>query len=171
MRITGQDGTWLILRVDGYQFPAATNDLDEQWLMITGEISLTGRSWSFTDPCLMIDEARALATWLHAAATGHIQPRQLPTGPDEEWTPDLSFTEPVLAFSLGSGSPGLVFRVNVSLEAAPPWARGDQRAPWGYAIDLQLSAPELEKAANEWTNDLGKLPQRPRAPGNRQAEP
>ena len=160
MLITGTKDTWLNLRASGYQFPQATNDLDAQWLMITGKVSSVGRTWSFTDPSLMIEEARALARWLHAAATGHIRARQLPARPDEDWAPDLSFTEPVLAFSLGSGSPGLILRVNTSLEAAPPWVFGEQRAPWGYAIDLQLTAPELEQAANEWSNDLSNLPQR-----------
>lgn len=171
MHITGTKDTWLDLRVSGYQFPQAANDLDAQWLMITGKISVTGRTWSFTDPSLMIDEARALARWLHAAAAGHIQPRQLPARPDQGWTPDLSFTEPVLAFSLGSGPSGLLLRVNTSLEATPPWVGGDQRAPWGYAIDLQLTAPELEQAANEWSNDLSTLPPRPKTPGHRRAGP
>jgi hypothetical protein len=171
MRITGTGDTWLILRVTGYQFPHPPNDLDAQWLMITGEISLTGRKWAFTDPCLQVAEARALATWLHSAATGHIQPGRLPAKPDDNWSPDLSFTESVLAFSLGSGPPGLVLRVNASLEAAPPWARDDHRRPWGYAIDLRVSTSDLEQAADEWSDDLRNLPQRPQPGGNHREWP
>jgi hypothetical protein len=171
MRITGRDGTWLILRVSGYQFPTGTGDLDDQWLMVTGQMSHSGRSWTFTDPCLIADEARALSSWLQAAATGRIQPRELPIAPDEEWTPDLSFIEPVLAFSLGSGSPGPVLRVNASLEAAPPWTHRDQRTPWGYAVDIPLGASELKQAADQWSRDLANLPQRFRSRQNRQAKP
>jgi len=171
MNITGRAGTSLILRVGGYQFPAGTGELDDQWLMITGRISLSGRSWAFADPCLMLGEARELARWLHAAAAGRVLPQQLPAGPDAEWAPELSFIEPVLAFTLGSGSSGLVLRVNVSLEAAPPWARNDERAPWGHPVDLWLTTAELEQAANEWSQELRDLPLRSPARENRPERP
>jgi hypothetical protein len=171
MHIAGTKDTWLDLRVSGYQYQQVTNDLDAQWLMIKGKGSVSGHTWSFTDPSLMIDEAQALTRWLHAAAAGHVQPRQLPARPDQEWAPDLWFTEPVLAFSLGSGPSGLLLRVSTSLEAAPPWAGRDERAPWGYPIDLQLTAADLEQAASDWANDLSTLPPRPETPGHHGARP
>jgi hypothetical protein len=169
MRITATNDASLILRVNGWQFPNATNDSDAEWLMISGKISLGRRSWSFTDPCMTFNEAQALASWLRSAAAGDVQPRQLPAGPDDDWAPDLWFIEPVLAFSLGSGAPGLALRVNASLEAAPPWSVSDERLPWGYAIDLQVSAPELGRAASQWSDDLAKLPSRSRPPRRSQA--
>lgn len=171
MRITGLNDTSVVLRPTGYQFPAATDGFDAQWLMTTGQITLNGRGWSFTDPCLRISEAHKLTSWLHAAAAGHLRPRQLPADPGEEWEPDLSFTEPVVAFSLGSGSPGFVLRVNASLEAASPWICEEQRFPWGHAVDLQLSAPQLEQAASEWSSDLRDLPHRSASPRDRHAWP
>jgi hypothetical protein len=64
---------------------------------------------------------------------------------------------PVLAFSVGSRPPGLALRVNFSLEAAPPWIRGNERLAWGYAVDLPLAPAELEQAADEWSQNLDNL--------------
>ncbi|MEU9795136.1 hypothetical protein AB0E27_31920 [Streptomyces sparsogenes] len=53
------------------------------------------------------------------------------TGRDAEgWlSPDTWFVEPVLAVSLADRTDsGAVIRVHLSLEAAPPWQHGDDRA-------------------------------------------
>ncbi|WP_420878293.1 WapI family immunity protein [Sphingobium yanoikuyae] len=41
----------LRLEVEGYQFPDVPNDeWDSNWLVITGDAVLDGRSWRFRDP-------------------------------------------------------------------------------------------------------------------------
>src|SRR5688572_23323448 len=87
------------LRPVGYQFPVARGDpYDDHWLVISGAVTTPEATWSFTDPCLLTDEAREVAAWLRAVAAGTVAV----TGPDPGggFSPDTCFVEPVLAFSL-----------------------------------------------------------------------
>jgi hypothetical protein len=156
MRLTAPDGTSLALHPRGYQFPAGTGEFDDQWLVISGQVTAGGRSWSFDDPCLLVDEARELGSWLRHAGQGHVEPQPEPAEP--AWEPSLWFTEPVLAFSVAARDDiGLVVRVHCSLEAAPPWLDEAQRSPWGYAVFLRVDPDQLQQAADQWTDELNTL--------------
>jgi hypothetical protein len=162
MRLIARDGTSLTLHPLSYQSPAGTGPDDDQWLVVGGRLRVGDRSWSFEDPCLLVDEAYELSTWLRRAAEGDVQP-QSPAGPDEHrWEPSLRFTEPTLAFSVAArDDASVVVRVHCSLEAAPPWLDEDQRAPWGHAVGLRVAPIEVQQAAVQWTYELSLLPTRP----------
>ncbi len=144
-----------------YQFPAARGDsYDDNWLVIGGSVTIPEGSWSFADPCLLTDEARQVAAWLRAVAAGTVAV----TGPDTDgWlSPDTWFVEPVLAFSLaGRNERGLVLRVHLSLEGAPPWQLGNDGAGiYQYVVEVQLDAAALLRAADEWDLALESFPPR-----------
>jgi hypothetical protein len=161
MRLVARDGTSLTLHPLGYQFPAGTGPDDDQWLVVSGRLRDGDRSWSFEEPCLLLDEAYELAAWLRRAAEGDVQPQPLAGSQDQGWEPSLRFTEPVLAFSVAArDDAGMVVRVHCSLEAAPPWLDEDQRAPWGHVVALRVAPIELRQAAGQWTHELSLLPAR-----------
>ncbi|MEU7963987.1 hypothetical protein AB0D09_11045 [Streptomyces sp. NPDC049097] len=57
----------------GYEFPVVRGDVhDDNWLVITGAVTTPEGSWSFTDPCLLTDEAREVAAWLRGVAAGTV---------------------------------------------------------------------------------------------------
>ncbi|WP_251051306.1 MULTISPECIES: hypothetical protein [unclassified Streptomyces] len=103
-----------------YQFSEVRGDsYDDNWLVVGGTATTPEGIWSFTDPCLLTDEAREVSAWLRAVAAGTVEV----TGPDADGylSPDTWFVEPVLAFSLvGRSDDGAVIRVHLSMEAAPP---------------------------------------------------
>ncbi|MFE9458951.1 hypothetical protein [Streptomyces californicus] len=84
------------LRPVRYQFATARGETyDDNWLVVDGTVTTPEGSWSFTEPCLLTDEARRVSAWLRAAAAGTVAV----TGPDDEgqlW-PDTWFIEPVVA--------------------------------------------------------------------------
>lgn len=122
MLIQERAGVAVRLRPLRWQFPPDAGAWDDRWLIIAGAVDLRDRAWSFTDPCLVIDEARELAGWLRNAAKGRIAPSR--TGPGEQAQPSLSFMEPVLGFSVAAhGDNEVVVRAHVTAEAAPPWLR------------------------------------------------
>ncbi|MFK4687103.1 WapI family immunity protein [Streptomyces pristinaespiralis] len=86
------------------------------------------------------------------------------TEPDTDGTPtpDASFIEPVLAFSLADrNEDSTVLRVHLSLEAAPPWRHGDD-APdiYQHTVELQLNTAALHHAADQWELALALFPTR-----------
>lgn len=101
----------LRLEVEGYQFPDVHNDeWDSNWLVITGDAVLDGRSWRFRDPCLTTFELQRLADWLDQVAAGTAEQNF------------CGFTEPNLDFERVSDAS---IRIGLSLEALPPWANRD----------------------------------------------
>jgi hypothetical protein len=76
--------------------------------------------------------------------------------------PDTEFVEPVLAFSLAEhGTGGAVIRVHLSLEAAPPWRHGDDRADvHQYFVAVRADRAALLHAADEWDRALATFPER-----------
>ncbi|WP_455680676.1 WapI family immunity protein [Streptomyces roseus] len=76
------------------------------------------------------------------------------TGRDAEGelSPDTWFVEPVLAFSLADRSEGrAVIRVHLSLEAEPPWERGDESTCiYRYAVEVRMDTDALLHAADQW---------------------
>ncbi|MEU8914689.1 WapI family immunity protein [Streptomyces nigrescens] len=160
MRLTDRAGG-IGLRPLRYQFPAAGGDpWDDNWLVIVGDVTTPAGSWSFTDPCLLADEARELSAWLRAVADGR-RPDAKPA-PEGHLAPDLSFLEPVLAFSQVRWHDGTgVLRVHLSLEAAPPRQDGDDEdldSP--YVIEIETHRAELMQAAEEWDRHLARFPVR-----------
>ncbi|MER7177095.1 WapI family immunity protein [Streptomyces mesophilus] len=141
-----------------YQFAAARGDsYDDNWLVIDGTVTTPEGSWSFAEPCLLTDEARRVTSWLRAVAAGTVPV----TGPDGEGElcPDLGFIEPLLAFSLADRSEERsVIRVHLSLEAAPPWQRGDD--VYQYAVGVRMDAAALLHAADQWDRALMRYPSR-----------
>ncbi|MFE0705060.1 hypothetical protein [Streptomyces sp. NPDC058872] len=149
------------LRPLRHQFSEVRGDpYDDDWLVVGGTVTTPEGSWSFADPCLLVDEARELSAWLRAVAAGTV----VATGPDAEgrWSPDTWFVEPVLAVGLTDRSGGgAVVRVHLSLEAAPPWQRGDAGAEiYAYVVEVRMDTAALLHAADQWDLALTALPVR-----------
>ncbi|MEF9903900.1 WapI family immunity protein [Streptomyces sp. P9-A2] len=149
------------LRPLRYQFPVVQGDsYDDNWLVISGTVATPEGSWSFTDPCLLAQEARQVSAWLRAVASGALEV----TGPDAEGrlSPDTWFVEPVLAMSLAARTDrGAVIRVHLSLEAAPPWQQGDDGADiYQYFVELRVDAAALLHEADQWDLALNSFPTR-----------
>ena len=160
MRITASNGAAVNLDPLRWQFPPNTGDWDDQWLVISGHVDLGDESWSFTDPCLLMAEARELAAWLRAASEGRINPDPHTVG--EKPQPSLSFMEPVLGFSVAAhNETGLVVRVYFTAEGAPPRLRDHDPHLAYHIMDLQVHPDELLAAADTWTRQLDALPARP----------
>ncbi len=137
-----------------WQFPPDAGAWDDQWLVISGTVDLGDRTWSFTDPCLLIGEARELATWLRQVASGQI-------GPDRGGEPSLAFMEPALGFSTTArDGDELVVGIHFTAEAAPPWLRDDNPHSAQYTVELPLRVGEILAAADTWTGELDALPSR-----------
>jgi len=160
MRIATSDGTAVTLQPRGWEYPPGPDD-DDLWLVITGHVVIGDRNWSFTNPCLTLDEANELAGWLRAAADGSLQPAPAPQPPTHD-RPQLGFIEPVLGFTLATrDQDAVVVRVSFAYEAAPPWADEDTRLGTGQLLDLRVPPAVLTAAATQWTSELAALP----APG------
>ncbi|MFE2927132.1 WapI family immunity protein [Streptomyces goshikiensis] len=144
-----------------YQFSEVRGDsYDDNWLVVGGTATTPEGIWSFTDPCLLTNEAREVSAWLRAVAAGTVEV----TGPEADGylSPDTWFVEPVLAFSLVSRSDdGAVIRVHLSMEAAPPWQQGANRADiYQYFVEARVDTAALLHAADRWDLALASLPTR-----------
>ncbi|MBD0842012.1 hypothetical protein [Streptomyces sp. TRM68416] len=150
------------LRPVRYQFATVRGDsYDDNWLVVEGRVTTPGGSWSFADPCLLTHEARRVSAWLRAVAAGTVAVTEADA--DGVLSPDTWFVEPVVAFSLADRSAGgaAVIRVHLSLEAAPPWQRGDDGADvYQFAVEIRTDAAALRHAADQW--DLALVPFPPR---------
>ncbi|MFF2525157.1 WapI family immunity protein [Streptomyces liangshanensis] len=149
------------LRPLRYQFSAVRGDsYDDNWLVICGSVTTPEGTWTFTDPCLLIDEARRVSAWLRGVAAGTVAV----TGPDPDGSlsPETWFVEPVLAFSLRDRSKdGAVIRVHLSMEAAPPWRQGENGADiYQYFVETQVGTAALLRAADQWDLALALFPTR-----------
>jgi hypothetical protein len=142
-----------------WQFPSDAGAWDDRWLIIAGTVDLRGKAWSFTDPCLLIEEARELAVWLRHAAEGQVAPSRMRRG--EQAEPSLSFLEPVLGFSIAAHrDTEVVVRVHFTAEAAPPWLRDKDPHSAPYVVELRQRPDELLAAATAWSEELDALPSR-----------
>ncbi|MFJ8255288.1 hypothetical protein [Streptomyces sp. NPDC094466] len=150
------------LRPVGYQFATTQGDRhDDNWLVIDGAVMSPEGSWVFADPCLLAEEAQQVAAWLRAVAAGTVAVSE--PGSGGELSPDTWFTEPVVAFSLASRSESgaSVIRVHLSLEAAPPWQRGDDGADiYQHVVEVTMDAAALLHAADQWDLSLASFPPR-----------
>ena len=142
-----------------WQFPSNAGAWDDRWLIINGTVDLGERTWSFTDPCLLIEEARELTLWLRNAAEGRIAPSR--TAPGEQTEPSLSFLEPVLGFSVAAHRDDeLVLHIHFTAEAAPPWLRIENPHSAQCVVKLRQRPNELLAAATAWSEELDALPSR-----------
>lgn len=145
-----------------YQFATTRGDAyDDNWLVIDGTVTTPQGSWSFVEPCLLTDEAREVTSWLRAVAAGTVPV----TPPDAEGalSPDVTFIEPLVALGLAGRSEGgaAAIRFHLSLEAAPPWQRGDDRpALHQYTVDVRTDTTALLHAADRWEHALAAFPPR-----------
>ncbi|MFG2814028.1 hypothetical protein [Streptomyces sp. NPDC048410] len=150
------------LRPVRYQFGSVRGDVyDDNWLVIDGTVVTPEGSWSFSDPCLLIDEARQVSAWLRGVAAGAVAVSE-PDG-EGELSPDTWFIEPVVAFSLADRSKdgAAEIRVHLSLEAAPPWQQGDDRADiYQYVVEVRTDTAALLRAADQWDLALASFPPR-----------
>jgi hypothetical protein len=153
----------IVLQPLRYQFPVASGDRwDDNWLTIGAEVTTPAAGWSFTDSCLLVDEAHELSAWLRAVADGRRPDAKPDTDTDGHLVPDLSFLEPVLAFSQVRWHDGTgVLRVHLSLAAAPP-RRHEEENPglYQYAVEVETDRARLMRAAEEWDRRLAQFPLR-----------
>lgn len=149
LRLRDAAGRGLDLAVAGYQFPDRipepdTHDWTANWLVVRGEVDDGERRWTFSDPCLMTDEAADLARWLHDAAEGRAGAR-------------LAFVEPTLAFRLGRQAGGTVqLHVTVGAEST---SEGDPRAR-ATGVSIVVPSSQLRAAATAWAHHLADFPER-----------
>jgi len=134
----------LHLEVEGYQFPDVLNDeWDSNWLIITADAVLDGKSWRFRDPCLTTFELQRLAGWLDQVAAGTAEQNF------------CGFTEPNLDFERVSD---VSIRIGLSLEALPPWAnQGGDLGDVGFEVPI---GEQLKTAAASLRRFLSKFPVR-----------
>lgn len=164
MHLVGRAGVAIHLEPLHWQYPPSrgrnSDSWDDKWLVIAGQADLAGELWSFVDPCLLMEEARELTTWLRAAAEGRIEPDNLPS--DEDQAPSLSFLEPALGFSVAARS-GDEFgiRVHFAAEAAPSRLCIDEPHLARRSVNLQIPSGQLLAAADDWNQALDALPARP----------
>ncbi|MFF9126682.1 hypothetical protein ACF09J_25945 [Streptomyces sp. NPDC014889] len=160
MRLTDREGG-IGLRPLRYQFPAACGDRwDDDWLVIGAEVTTPAASWSFTEACLLVDEAHELSRWLRAVADGRRPDAKADA--EDQLAPDLCFLEPVLAFSQVRWHDGTgVLRVHLSLEAMPPWRQDDEDVDlYQHVIEIETDRAELMRAAEDWDQHLARFPRR-----------
>ncbi|MEU6117299.1 hypothetical protein ABZ840_22500 [Streptomyces sp. NPDC047117] len=153
----------IALRPLRYQFPGDSGDtFDDNWLVVAAEVTTPEGAWSFTDPCLLTDEARELSGWLRAVAAGRVADTDLVPDPDGDLEPGLAFLEPDLAFSQVRWRDGKgLLRVHLSLTAVPPWRRDDEDLEvYRYGIEVATDRAAVLRAAEEWERLLLPFPKR-----------
>ena len=165
MRLGSVSGPSVELRPVGYQFPGNAGDgrgrdWDANWLLVRGDIrTADGLSWTFVDPCLTTWEARALVLWLRGVVSGETVPTPFDGSKDERL---LVFTEPNVALSLEERTDdSAVIRVHLSLEARPPWLRGNAEPDiFEYFVAVGVSLDDASAAADDWDQGLASFPER-----------
>lgn len=159
MNLTSANGSSYSLRPIAYEFDSVVDAFDD-FLVVEGAVRLEdGRSWSFNDPAILAEEARALGSWLHRAPS--IPATPLPQAGQTAWAEQnmLAFIEPVIAFSVEShGSHSSSIRAHFSIEALPSWAT--ESGFYDYFMVLDVENFRLEEAAKQWNAELAPFPMR-----------
>ena len=156
MRLNGYESS-VTLEPDRYEFAnPAGDEWDDNWLVIKGDVSAPDVEWQFAVPCLTTFEAKRISAWLRGVANGDI-PVSV-TG-DAGDVPSLEFTEPNLAFSVGSYQSGSIsVRVHFALESKPVGQSSDDRD--AFWVDISVTAANLALSADEWDEALSVFPDR-----------
>jgi hypothetical protein len=140
-----------------YEFAnPAGDEWDDNWLVIKGDVSTPDGAWQFAVPCLTTFEAKQISAWLRGVADGGIP---VSVSGDAGVVPSLEFTEPNLAFSVGSYLGGSTsVRVHFALESMPVGQSGDGRDL--FWVEIAVTAADLDSAADEWDKALSAFPDR-----------
>jgi hypothetical protein len=161
MQLASIDGSSLALSLVAYEFPEAPLDsFERDWLLVAVTAQCPKGSWSRQDACLLDGEAPMIAHWLRSAASGLTSPIQRDA--ENEGTPDLTFVEPALAFTLASSHSNLRhLRVHLTHGLAPPWLDVNEAlATWQFFVELVMTDAELLTAADEWDKEFRGLQDR-----------
>ncbi|TFD68396.1 WapI family immunity protein [Cryobacterium gelidum] len=134
----------------------AGDEWDDNWLVIKGDVSAPDAEWQFAVPCLTTFEAKRISAWLRGVANGDVP---VSVSGDAGVVPSLEFTEPNLAFSVGSYHGGLMsVRVHFALESMPVGQSSDERDQ--FWVGIAVTAADLESSANQWDKALSVFPDR-----------
>ncbi|WP_104190775.1 hypothetical protein [Cryobacterium sp. Y82] len=134
----------------------AGDEWDDNWLVIKGDVSAPDAEWQFAVPCLTTFEAKRISAWLRGVANGDVS---ISVIGDAGIVPSLEFTEPNLAFSVGSYQGGLMsVRVHFALESMPVGQSSDERDQ--FWVEIAVTAADLDSSANQWDKALSVFPDR-----------
>ncbi|MEU0550622.1 hypothetical protein [Micromonospora sp. NPDC005979] len=162
MEIRSDDGARVRIRPVGYQPGIDPPDDPElaapgwqDWLLIEVDArTADGQLWSHHYPSLLVEEARALGSWLHGQAAAAGGPNPPPAM--------VRFTEPNLALRTRViRRRRLELIVEFSAESLPPWMRRPATAI--YPLVLTVSADALAVAAAQWVGHCEAYPPRTRS--------
>jgi hypothetical protein len=146
VRLIDGDGHGLEVRVTGYQFPDAADPGKRfSWHMVEGAGHTPRGRWQVRYPALTCDETPRVSAWLRDAAIDAGQP-------------ELSFTEPNLAFRVADRFlDQVVLSIELDLEFSPPWER---RRSAGDPFSLAIRVPRqgLVAAADAWDQEAAPFP-------------
>ncbi|MFO1532541.1 MAG: hypothetical protein ABR562_02405 [Thermoplasmatota archaeon] len=163
-----QDGNKRVeLTILGYEFPAAKEKWDANWLVVHGDIVAPEGAWSFDEPVWLTNDPPRLADWLEAVAMGR---PEVAGRPRDEATAELrnpwevaegfGTMEPNLAFLLYKPGPGTVeLGVQLDYESRPPW-RIEASSDNPYVLRLRLSAETVLAAAEALRKEIAPYPPR-----------
>ena len=140
-----------------YEFANPVGDKwDDNWLVISGDVSVPGAEWLFSVPCLTTFEAKQISVWLRSVADGSIPVSVIG---DAGVVPSLEFTEPDLAFSVDSyRDESTAVRVHFALETKPVGQSSDDRGQ--FWVEVAVTTADLDSAADEWDKALSVFPDR-----------
>lgn len=149
MRLENKNGTYLELRIMGYEFPQFSpeeyEEEDANWLEIAIEAADQGRSWQAAAPCLLTWEARDLMDFLCALAEGR-QPRSLFFQEPYLRLVDMGGDEELCRIQCGLW---LEFHPELKTEQAPP-----------YLLNFEIPRGELAKVVDGFALELAAFPER-----------
>lgn len=156
MQLSGYESS-VTLEPVRYEFATTAGDeWDDNWLVISGDVSAPDAEWQFAVPCLTTFEAKRISAWLRSVANGDIAVSVIG---DAGVVPSLEFTEPNLAFSVGSYQGGLMsVRVHFALESVPVGQSSDERDQ--FWVEIAVTAGDLDSSANQWDKALLAFPDR-----------
>jgi hypothetical protein len=125
----------------------------DDWIGVDGDASDGHRHWDFRGDVLVRADLDRIAQWLDDVAV-----RRIPTtGVEDE--PSLTFTEPSLAFSVGTyGDESVELRIHLTHWFAPPWLDPDEvLSTYTYFVALSLALGDLEGVATAWNAQAAQL--------------
>lgn len=129
------------LRIAGYQFPEATNELDRNWLNIGVKVDTGQEDWEAENPALLTWELLSMVHWFERLAA-----RKRPH------YNHLCFTEPTFRSSLLNLSTKPLQRIlilfDMELRPRPPQERRS------YFVDIVADNAELQRTARKLEKEL-----------------
>ncbi|WP_104195674.1 hypothetical protein [Cryobacterium sp. M15] len=156
MRLKGYESSVTLEPVRYELANPAGDEWDDNWLVIKGDVSAPDAEWQFAVPCLTTFEANRISAWLRSVANGDVPVSAIG---DARVVPSLEFTEPNLAFSVGSYQGGLMsVRVHFALESMPVGQSSDERDQ--FWVGIAVTAANLDSSANQWDKALSVFPDR-----------